>query len=259
MHNSPNFTLREIAPDVSLCIFDQTDAQFSNNVSLIKSGNKTIIIDTGYECEAIEVKNHIAASGKKIESVFLTHHHADHFSGVTCFGGIEVMGSSYFGLDPQTHLADDTFLKRYKPDVYLNNETIISFGGRSIKAFYTPGHNKCSISYMIDDDILFCGDLLIFNKYGIPSIPYIDENSSPAEHIKSLKMLYEMKLNLLIPGHGHPIVGSREIKRQIEDRLYYLEAIQSVTKKGLHECLKRGRQIVCGEEFHAKNLAKVCT
>lgn len=142
--------------------------------------------DVAYEVFAGQVKKYLIDKGVLEFLIFISHHHEDHFDGCKSFKGCKTYASELFNNDFQEHLQNDDFLKSFMPNKFLIDKNYFRTDKFEIEYLYTPGHNKCEFSFFINSKYLYVGDLIFYNKNGLPSLPYIDYNSSITEYIDSL-------------------------------------------------------------------------
>ena len=95
-----------------------------------------------------------------IKYVFDTHSHADHFSGGMSLA--KELGVNYYISSTDV---DSNF--EYES---LKNKSSILLGNISVKIIPTPGHTDGSVSFMIDNKALICGDLLLLESPGRPDL-----------------------------------------------------------------------------------------
>jgi hydroxyacylglutathione hydrolase len=102
--------------------------------------------DAGKVCVAID------AAGGRLDTIFLTHHHADHVAGtdeVRARYGAKVVGAS----------ADAHRLPRLDQAVAEGDS--VAFGTTEARVIETPGHTRGHIAFFFPQgDLLFCGDTL---------------------------------------------------------------------------------------------------
>jgi len=95
-----------------------------------------------------------------------------------------------------------------EPDFFLK-EGDISIDNVDLKIFHTPGHSPGSISlYLSDQKLLFTGDLVFKGGIGRTDLPGGDGSLLK----DSLKRLYELDIEWLLPGHGDIIGGAEDVK-----------------------------------------------
>lgn len=104
-----------------------------------------IVVDPG---EAAPVLDHLAASGRHLQAILITHHHADHQGGVSELlsrWAVPVYGP---GDEPLTDCSHPL----------AGGETLL-LGGLSIEVLAVPGHTRAHLAYRVGNH-LFCGDTL---------------------------------------------------------------------------------------------------
>lgn len=110
--------------------------------------NKTAIIDPG---EADPIRTYLDTHGHKLDSILLTHHHADHINGADTLRqhyGARIIGPA------------DSRLQSLVDYVVQDREPI-SLGESEGYALATPGHTLSHMCYYFSSPpALFCGDTL---------------------------------------------------------------------------------------------------
>ncbi|MGZ4848706.1 MAG: MBL fold metallo-hydrolase [Halobacteriota archaeon] len=170
-----------------------------------------ICFDTGIREEPI--KQAFDALGYKpehVEYVFLTHTDRDHVGGLNLFKNADV----YLSIDEEQMVNKTTprFLgfvhnrpleKTYR---LLNDGDVVEAGETKIEALATPGHTPGSMSYLVNESILFAGDTLAlrkgkvrpFSKLHLGDMIHMDI----ATQTESVKKLAKLKnISLLVTAH----------------------------------------------------------
>jgi glyoxylase-like metal-dependent hydrolase (beta-lactamase superfamily II) len=228
--------------------FVQENSEFPLNITALIDGSSAILIDVAYEQYATQVRNYLSQMGVSNFIIFISHHHEDHFDGCKSFTDCKTYASELFSEDHQEHLETDEY---FVDGRYYTSENF------SIKFIYTPGHNKCEFSFIINEKYLYVGDLIFYNKHGLSSLPYLDDNSTISEYLGSLRKIMKIKHKHMLLGHGHYLDDASEIKKQIENRLYYLNKIQNSNgDTSLDDCLVNDKSEYSGLNFHKTNLIK---
>ncbi len=130
----------------------QAIPMFSDNYAwLLRDGDSGAVgvidpADAGKVCIAID------AAGGRLDTIFLTHHHADHVAGtddVRARYGAAVIGAA----------ADAHRLPRL--DTAVAGGDVVAFGDTRARVLETPGHTRGHIAFFFPEgDLLFCGDTL---------------------------------------------------------------------------------------------------
>lgn len=228
------------------------------NTYLIKAESYCILIDTGYEEQFSSFCRKLAAKQiglNEIQYVFLTHAHDDHagflndilqhtnakiimhykaieglrrgqnsFNG-GCSGKLALLFCKLMGLLGKGKHRFPPIQECYEKrcilvDEYNKKDIESEIHGKIIE---TPGHTACSISLLMEDGSLFCGDAAM---NGFPSIhrTTIWVNNLQ-EFCNSWKLIIETNPTRVFPGHGIPFPVSdlsRFLSRVETKKLYPL-------------------------------------
>ncbi|HEY3251783.1 MAG TPA: rhodanese-like domain-containing protein [Ignavibacteria bacterium] len=103
----------------------------------------------------------------KIKYVIDTHAHADHFSGAMAL-------SRETGTDYHINAIDVDGSFQFKP---LNELRELKIDNVVVKIVPTPGHTDGSVSLLIDNLALICGDLLLLESPGRPDLARTKEDT----------------------------------------------------------------------------------
>ncbi len=231
-------------------------------VCLDETRHKALLIDTAYPKNAEPVKADLITMGYQPEIITLSHFHPDHTAGCSVFPGCPIYASKFY---------EDNFFNcsrwepRYQyihPTRLLADGDFLAFGSFQLSFIFAPGHSKCSMLTLINNDLLHVGDLLMFNSEDKPTLPYISMGGSFKEHQTSLErikhMAYNMTFNTLLVPHGHVLNGKEVIAEQIDDRLFYLEKMMATKgETPLTACLKNNLSCYANPEFHDNNLLQI--
>lgn len=121
-----------------------------NYIWMIHDGRRALVVDPGDEGPVIQALDH---AGLELESILVTHHHADHV------GGIQGLRSRLKGLvyGPATERIPEPF------QALTASDTVQALG-LSLRVLEVPGHTAGHIAFYCDNlpgsAVLFCGDTL---------------------------------------------------------------------------------------------------
>lgn len=181
------------------------------NTYLLTEKNTAILIDCGANLSSIAKEYEKHNNGQKlpnIDAIFLTHAHFDH---ILYLSELEKAykptiyikkGCSNYISDPFYNLSELIEYKvQYEPKniVEIEDETPIIIKDITISPLFTPGHSKCSTSYVVEGNI-FTGDALFSSGYG--RTDFIGGNDEEA--IESVNKIRSLPCTLYYPGHGIP-------------------------------------------------------
>ncbi|MBO9129756.1 MBL fold metallo-hydrolase [Bacillus sp. 165] len=224
----------------------------------LAEGEKLTLIDTGTKTEEswTALNNQLQEIGyhpSDIETVVITHHHADHCGLLDYFSeNIEVVGhpwnEAWITQDPKFIERYNEFFLSLVPQVGLPDEfakqgptltkTLIYSCKRSlthsvregdtIKALpgftvlETPGHATTHIAlYRESDGLLIGGDVLLGHISSNPLLepPYFGETERVKpllQYNESLRKLARMDISRVLTGHGEDVIN---VKALVEERL----------------------------------------
>jgi len=175
------------------------------------AGESPICFDTGIsEAPIKQAFDALGFKPEQVNYVFLTHTDRDHVGGLDLFKNAEV----YLSIDEEQMVNRTT--ARFLGFVYnrplkklyrlLKNGEIVQAGQTKIEALATPGHTPGSMSYVVDDSILFVGDTLAlregkaqpFSKLHLRDMIHMDI----ATQTESVKKLAQLKnISLMVTAH----------------------------------------------------------
>ena len=176
-----------------------------SNFYIYTDGENVICFDTGYV--PLIIKKELRKINVKTESIshiFLTHSDYDHVGGVKSFK----QGQVYISCDEEKMITYKkprvlfVFNRRIKRNYKLLKDGEVVYAGKiKVKAITTPGHTPGSMSYLVNDSILFAGDTLTIRNGQIkPFFRLQNMNTSmQKESIKKLSKVDNIKL--ICTGH----------------------------------------------------------
>jgi len=202
----------------------------SSNSFLVVGENKTALIDCGMAYFASTLINNIKGvlgDERKLDYILLSHSHYDHIGAVPylrkVWPEVKVMAAGY----AQNVLKKQSVLKTIKElsnqagkyygiaeaidydDALMKVEQKISYGdvldlgGVSIAVLETPGHTQCSLSFLVNGEVIFASETTgLINESGKIQAQFIN---SYKEAIKSIKKCQEANPRLIIAPHFGPV------------------------------------------------------
>jgi glyoxylase-like metal-dependent hydrolase (beta-lactamase superfamily II) len=219
---------------------------------------KALLIDVPYPETAEMVKKDLENDGIQVETIILSHFHPDHVSGCPVFSGCAIYASQHY---------EENFenCQRWRPDLTFARPTHLLkegesmvFGSFSFRFLESPGHSRCGLLTLINDDVLHIGDLMMFDGEYRPTIPYIAMGGGFKQHIDSLERIKRLEFDTMIIPHGPTLNDQNEITEHVDDRIYYLNRV--LTSKGtlpLAVCLKKDISHYTHTQYHDTNLLQL--
>lgn len=239
-------------------IEDENNPIYVVNITVIIADDKALIIDTAFSSHAYEVKKDLINKGIIPEIVILSHFHPDHIDGSKEFEGCKFIGSEFYKFNFDNCKEWHPEGEFVEPSILVQKDMNIEFKNHKIRLIHTPGHCKCSITTVIDDEIMHVGDLIMRTGDGKEMLPYICQDGNFEDHIRSLEMLLELNCNFMLLSHGDYIIGQNEINESIDERLYYLKKVkESKGNLSLEECLKYDSSKYSSLNLHEINIKQI--
>ncbi len=232
-------------------------------------GRKSFLMDSGISARAALFRNRVDAvleEGEKLDNILLTHSHYDHVGASSHLQ--EIYGCHIHGSERTVEL-----LKKPKVIDFVNHlneefkkvlgvESDIKCGllenlkgwkdgdkieidkGRWFRVVETPGHTKCSTSYLIEPEkILFPGDSVgVIERNGTIKPLFL---SSYTQYEESIRKLIDLKAEILCFCHNRYIRGAERVEGFLKKSL---ESSISLKDKMLEE-LKKGADIEAAAEI----------
>jgi glyoxylase-like metal-dependent hydrolase (beta-lactamase superfamily II) len=178
------------------------------NFFIYKNGQNTICIDSGFKKKLIlRELQRIDISPKSVSHILLTHTDYDHANGIVVFPEAQI----YLSSEEEQMISGkrtrafgfihNRALKRSY--TLLHDNDIVMVGSIKVRAIATPGHTPGSMSYLVDDSILFVGDAFkIIDGTAYPISHWDMDKNQAKESIKKLAMLDNIRM-VFTAHRGH--------------------------------------------------------
>jgi glyoxylase-like metal-dependent hydrolase (beta-lactamase superfamily II) len=207
------------------------------NIGLVVGDHAVLVIDTGLGSRngAYVLEQARRLAGGRPLYLTITHFHPEHGFGARAFTGAATIiyngaqrdelrrkGSGYLemfrGLSPSiaAELDDVEFAE---PDVTYDGQAEIDLGGhRAVLRGWGPAHTLADQTVLVDDRVLFGGDLLETRMFPIaPYFPPHDTDVDGGNWIAVLDQLIALDPEIVVPGHGE--VAGASLIREVRDYL----------------------------------------
>ncbi|MGZ4920477.1 MAG: MBL fold metallo-hydrolase [Halobacteriota archaeon] len=175
------------------------------------AGESPICFDTGLsEAPIKQGFDALRYKVERVKHVFLTHTDSDHVGGLNLFKNANV----YLSIDEEQMIDRSTprglgFVHNpplKKPYTLLKDGDIVQAGKTRIEALATPGHTPGSMSYLVNDSILFVGDTLALKGGKVRPFSRLHlrdmTNMDIATQTESVKKLAQLKnISLMVTAH----------------------------------------------------------
>lgn len=145
-------------------------------------------LDEGHLRRTIDV---VAAAGRRVGLVLLTHRHSDHAEGARRFA--ELAGCPVRALDPAYRLGAEG----------LAEGDVVELDDLTVRVLQTPGHSDDSLCFLLaGDDALLTGDTVL----GRGTTVIARDGGRLGDYLASLDRLRALaaaaEARTLLPGHG---------------------------------------------------------
>lgn len=258
--------------DLVLANRDQTEAERitdyiwmvhdSSNAYLVNTADGDILVNTGFAPNA--QKNAALLAPHRtgpLRYIVLTQGHADHFGGLntlreegtTVIGGPDFMEAHgdmsamqpFFG--PRSMKLWGAVLGNamtkpvdpgpIEPDLFVDREMTLEVGGRTFRLISTPEGETIDtlIVWMPKEKIAFIG-----NVHGPVwlSMPFLntlrgDKPRLVRNYLKAMATIRDLGAEILITGHGQPIVGAEQIRADLTRMIDAVTWVRDYTLDGM--------------------------
>jgi len=197
-------------------------------------GERNLLIDCSILAKARDIESTLDAllGNEKVDLALLTHSHYDHTGACSLLQDkydFEIIAShrtkEILENDKAITFIDDLnqkfkdilgdrsatiFSKPRNIRGVGENDVITLSAGQAIKVFETPGHTRCSVSFLLQpENILFPGDAAgVVEKTGKLKPLFL---SSYTQYERSLKRLMTLKAGMLALPHNQVVRGSDKV------------------------------------------------
>jgi glyoxylase-like metal-dependent hydrolase (beta-lactamase superfamily II) len=222
----------------------------SSNNTLLIDDNSAVLIDTGYLThgeQTLALVQH-ALKGRPLDTIINTHLHSDHCGGnallqraYACRTLIPVADApAVAAWDEQvlTYQATGQQCERFAFDGCIAPGDQLTMAGVNWQVMAAPGHDPHSmILYCASEALLISADALWEHGFGV-IFPELMGESGFAEQADVLKLISELDVRLVIPGHGAPFTDVRGALDRANSRLAYLSADNGKHGRNARNALK---------------------
>jgi len=185
----------------------------------------------------------MAAQGRSITHIVITHAHRDHVEGVAAlkaatgakifaFGRAQDANDTDDARDTDSEFTDHQFA----PDVGLADGDRIAGEDWELMALHTPGHSPDHLCFALTGrDVVFSGDHVMAWNTSVIAPP----EGRMSDYLRSLEKLLERNDNVFLPGHGGRVTAPRRtVKAYLLHRRWREQAILDAVRQGTNTIRK---------------------
>ncbi|HWL66334.1 MAG TPA: alkyl sulfatase dimerization domain-containing protein [Actinomycetota bacterium] len=231
--------LLEVRPGVAFV------SGFSNAIAF-DTGDGLVLIDSGGFLQPDYVHGHVRGwSDQPLRFAIYTHGHVDHVFGVGPFDsepgepvviGHEnvpprfdryVLTAGYNSVinQRQFQVPGLQWPTEYRfPDITYRDDYVLEHGDLRFELYHAKGETDDHTWVWVPDRrVLCCGDLFIWCSPNAGNPQKVQRY--PREWAEALRAMQDVGAEVLLPGHGLPVVGTARIQEALDSTASYLESI----------------------------------
>jgi glyoxylase-like metal-dependent hydrolase (beta-lactamase superfamily II) len=231
------------------------------NVSAFSTGEGLVLVDTGSAFVATAVHETIRGwSDLRLDTAIYSHGHIDHVFGVGVFEE-EAAGN---GWSPPVVVAHDALPARFDryivtagynevinqrqfgipglrwpttyryPDRTYADRLALEVGGTTFDLHHARGEtDDHTWTWVAEKKVLCCGDLFIWASPNAGNPQKVQRY--PREWAEALRAMTALGPEVLLPGHGFPVVGADRVGQALTDTADLLDALVDQTLALMNE------------------------
>jgi glyoxylase-like metal-dependent hydrolase (beta-lactamase superfamily II) len=133
---------------------DGQDFEVDNNIWLLGSDTRVIIIDAAHDAAPIAE----AVGNRKVTMIIATHGHNDHINAAV---DLSARVHAPVAIHPDDRMLWDAVYPDRAPDLALDDGQEIDFAGQHLRVLHTPGHSPGGVCLHLErEGVVFSGDTL---------------------------------------------------------------------------------------------------
>lgn len=194
----------------------------ATHTNIYRMGRMVFDVASPYTDEQSRTLDWVRSSPMPVDTIVLTHHHADHV------GGAEALRASLRASGvPARILAHRDALLPFVVDGTLDEGDVLQTGDGDLRVLYTPGHADGHLVFLAENGDCIAGDLVA----GIGTILIAPPEGHLETYLSSLRRLLPLAKRLF-PAHGPDLPGEATLRQYLFHRAMRTEQVR-VARIGL--------------------------
>jgi glyoxylase-like metal-dependent hydrolase (beta-lactamase superfamily II) len=237
--------IKQLTPELWV---GQSKLYFTNAGIFINDGKACLIDPCMLPDELDAIIQFIKDQQLEVDSILLTHSHWDHILGPEWFPGVRTIAQANYvkqvaepngkiilrqikQWEQHHNVERDKPFEIPQPDEVFGQEHTLSVGSVQLQLLAVPGHASDQLAaYDAGQKILWASDIL-----SDVEIPFISHSIVAYE--KTLDMLADLEVEVLIPGHGHPSTSADIYKQRVKEDRQYLSELRRYIEGAIQDGL----------------------
>jgi alkyl sulfatase BDS1-like metallo-beta-lactamase superfamily hydrolase len=225
------------------------------NVSAVATGDGLVLVDTGSQLFAGAALDELRRwSTDRVDTAVYSHGHIDHVFGVRRFDEEAaekgwrrphvvaheamparfdryVLTAGYNSIINQRQfgLPDIRWPTEYRyPDETYRDQHRVEVGGTVLELHHARGEtDDHTWTWAPEQKVLCCGDFFIWATPNAGNPQKVQRY--PGEWAAALRQMASLGAEVMLPGHGYPVVGSERVTQALNDTAELLESLHDQT------------------------------
>lgn len=208
----------------------------ANRTNCFYFGNPRLLVDPSPKCpeELKKLLNTIEVfhQQSKIEKIFLTHHHPDHYEYVCDVAkhfNVPILLSQQCQELIELSQGKD-FFDGLALDHVREGDVICRWLGHKVIATFVPGHASSQVALVTETPFLAIVSDLIQT---VGTVVVAPPNGNMMEYFNSLNRMIARNDRFIFPSHGLPLGGVDRLQKTLEHRKFREKDIKELLGKGM--------------------------